>query len=220
MNFINAFIYKEMIELFRDYKKLLIISPIVLLPFIVLLGGQSLIAMSMSKKLNFLFLLVALSTSGQLSLNLFTKEKKEGTLEIIMNDNVHKYSFVIGKLIPTSLSGIVYLFISILLFKLATFINITKDISYEINFVFILTCILVSFLSSAITLFANIIIQDERFTPYIVLIIVTAILFIFRTSIDTLMINSYFPILFCLCGLIIFSLLSIFLLRNKNIVFK
>lgn len=221
MNTFKAILYKEIVELKSDYKKLIVFFPFLILPIIIFtVNGEPLIPMTEIGMLNFTFYITTMAITSQLSVNLFIKEKKVGTLEFILKSKIDKYFFILSKIIIPIAIGLLFVFISLFIFFISVKLNIVIDFSYKISFEFLICCMLLSILSAEISFISAIIIKDERMIPWLSLLIMFLIVSIFAFIVLKLNLYSLvFNISYWIFFTIILFLILTFLLSNRKLVF-
>ncbi|EJO5349302.1 hypothetical protein NRP93_003472 [Clostridium botulinum] len=216
MNYINAFLHKELWEIKSSWKKLMWMSFIVLLPLIFLYNSRFEI---ISKQMQPIYLvtLVAFAVSGQLSSNSLIREKNYKTLDIILCENIPKYSVVIGKILPATIIGYIYCIVSLCLLKVTTFAIYGSKLRIEITQLFIILPLAISYLASSASVFANLIIRDERVISLMSLIIcllVSGCVYLVNTHI--LQMNIYINSLLILILSFVLNVISVFILKHSS----
>ncbi|MCW6086529.1 MULTISPECIES: hypothetical protein [Clostridium] len=216
MNYINAFLHKELWEIKSSWKKLMWMSFIVLLPLIFLYNSRFEIIPKQMQPI-YLVTLVAFAVSGQLSSNSLIREKNYKTLDIILCDNIPKYSVVIGKILPATIIGYIYCIVSLLLLKITVFSIYGSNLRIEITQLFIILPLAIAYLGSSASVLANLIIRDERVISLMSLIIcllVSGCVYLVNTHI--LQINIYINSLLILILSFVLNIISVFILKHSS----
>lgn len=216
MNYIKAFLLKELWEIKSDWKKLIWMCFMVLLPLICLYTTRFPIMPQQLKPI-YLVTIVAFGISGQISLNSLIREKNYKTLDIILCGNIPKYSVIIGKTLPAAFIGYLYCIISLFLLKAVALIIPGSKINIEITELFILLPLAVAYLASSINIFANLLVRDERLISLVGTIIgllITGALYLINIYI--LQMNVHINSLLILIAGFIVNIITIFILKNSS----
>ncbi|NFV14534.1 hypothetical protein ACFLKB_17790 (plasmid) [Clostridium sp. FAM 1755] len=216
MNYINAFLHKELWEIKSSWKKLMWMSYIILLPLIFLYNSRFEIIPKQMQPI-YLVTLVAFAVSGQISSNSLIREKNYKTLDIILCKNIPKYSVVIGKILPSTLIGYIYCLVSLCLLKVASFAIYGNQIKIEVTQLFIILPLAIAYLGSSASVLANLIIRDERVISLMSLIICLLVAgVVYWINIHILQINIYINSLLILIISFVLNIISIFILKHSS----
>ena len=174
MTYIKAFLYRELCELKSEKKKILALLIVTLLPLITLFNDP-LAFIDPAIAVKYLIYLIPFAVSGQLAVNLIINEKESGTLNIILNNSIPKYSIFIGKAFPSVIIGFIYFLITIGVYQIASLI-FDRLVYLNIDLFFIATGFFISYISVSVSFLSNIITTDVRFIPIIGAVLIGGIL--------------------------------------------
>ncbi|MGE5628058.1 MAG: hypothetical protein ACM3X7_08045 [Solirubrobacterales bacterium] len=216
MNYIKAFLLKELWEIKADWKKLIWMLLMVLLPLICLYPTRFPIMPQQLKPI-YLVTIVAFGISGQISLNSLIREKNNKTLDIILCANIPKYSVIIGKTLLATFIGYLYCIISLFLLKAGAIMIPSSKINIGITELFIILPLAVAYLASSINIFTNLLVRDERIIGLVGTIIgllITGALYLINICI--LQMNVYINALLIVTAGFIVNIITIFILKNSS----
>lgn len=212
---IGTIIKKEYWGIKRGVKNLVLCFLLVLImPLIIKLHSERSIL-----PLNIFFvlipILVSLGTSGQLSMYTIWEEKKGNTLEFLLSTRISKYAIILGKALFPTLLGYILSLLSILALKIIS-CSIFELYKESLNIFYFIILFFITFIASLITIFIQIFMEGEKFTPSISIIILSFLLFLLWYLYFKLCILSYFIILICIIISILFIRLCAISLNKYN----
>ncbi|MEZ0537908.1 hypothetical protein ACAG39_11775 [Caldicellulosiruptoraceae bacterium PP1] len=203
---IATILRKEYWEIKKGTKNIIIcFSLVLIMPLVIKLYSERSII-----PINLFFLLipifVSLGTSGQISMYTIWEEKKANTIEYLLSTRISKYIIITGKaLLPTIIGYILSLFS--LLILIITSYKTFHLYSGEMNLSYFIILFIITFMASLITIFIQIYLKGERFTPTFSFIAFSAFILIIWYLHFKLYISVYLIIVLC----IIISILLVWL---------